>query len=134
MNLKLDSTGDLEIKGGKLLLVSGPEEVRQRLEVYLNNDQGEWFLDATYFLPWRALVFNKGPDLLAIETLFKQAISTRPGVRRLLSYNQAYNDIDRSLSVNFKVEYDDGQQESLAARFNPEASAGAFVINIRRSR
>lgn len=51
MDLMLDETGDLKIEGG-MSVVSGVSEKRQRLELALNLNLTEWFLDINRGLPY----------------------------------------------------------------------------------
>jgi hypothetical protein len=52
-DFKLDPiTGDLSVSGGLTLITSFSEEARQRLQLALGLNLGEWFLQASYGLPW----------------------------------------------------------------------------------
>lgn len=44
-DLALDSKGDLLIENNDLVLVTGDEEIRQRVECNLGTNKGEWFND-----------------------------------------------------------------------------------------
>ena len=133
MNLRIinnqDGSRSLVDVSGKQSLIDGPGELVQKLSGFLNNDQGEWSLDQTFFLPWISQVFVKNPDLPTIETIMKAGISSRNGVQRLLSYEQDWNQSLRDLQIRFTVLTESNESVEIAIQGNPEGSAmGMFAL------
>lgn len=108
--LKLDPlTHDLAISNNKLSLISGADEVTQRLRSRLKMFRGEWFLDLNKGVPYRTEVFVKGISTERIASAIKREILTTPGVLQLLSYSQSLDGASRLLSVDFQVLTSDGE-------------------------
>lgn len=97
----LDDEGDLAFERDDFVLVSGPAEVRQRLEIRLRAQVGEWLLDQGWGVRWREIIVGqKSPDLPQIEAEFKDVILTTEGVLSLESFELALN-TSRQLTVSF---------------------------------
>lgn len=134
MNLKIlvgeNGTRRLVDDSGRMHLVSGPDELVQKLEGFLNCNQGEWTLDETFFLPWTDQVLVKNPDLPAIEALIKAGITSRNGVERLVSYSQIFDPAARTLTINFVVLTSSGVLVERIIQGNPVASDVGLFLNL----
>lgn len=75
-----ESPADIQIVNGDLVVVTGLDFIRQRLEIRLDIQRGEWFLDITEGLPWREAILVRNPDLAAITALFTERILSTPTV------------------------------------------------------
>lgn len=95
---------DLDLANYDLQLVTGIDQVRQKLENRLQFFYGEWFLDNTQGVKLYETVFVKNPNLSLIATMFKTAILDTQDVNSILEYNQTYDPSLRKLSVDFKVD------------------------------
>lgn len=112
-DLKLDPvTRDLDLSGGLLKLTAkGAESVRQRLTGRLSLRKGEWFLDQSIGIPYDD-VLGKIKSLPAIESMFRKAITTCPGVALLTSFSLTVN-ANREASLTFEAVATDGTPISL---------------------
>jgi hypothetical protein len=117
MDLKLDTTGDLDISDDALHLVDGADAIAQHVQIRLRLFKGEWFLDAEVGLPYYDTVLVKAPDLLAIRSVIRQAILETPGVASLDGFEMEFDRAARSLAVSFTATTDDGQQLDFSRRF-----------------
>jgi hypothetical protein len=99
----LDSltTNDMRIVGGKLLRVSGSQEVSQRVLVSLLHFYGEYFLNVPGGVPWYELILG-GKDVKLAEMLLRQAVLNVPGVNGIVSFTTSY--VKRNLSVTMLLE------------------------------
>lgn len=63
-----------------LQLVRGADAIAQRIGIRFRFVLGEWFLDQRLGVPWlqRILVWN--PDVRDIKRIFRQVVTTTPGV------------------------------------------------------
>lgn len=75
-----ESPADIVLQNGDLVLVDGLDWIRQRLEIRLDIQVGEWFLDITEGLPWRESILVRNPNLQAVRALFVSRILSTPGV------------------------------------------------------
>ena len=94
MDLQLDTTGDLDVSTGDLLLISGTDQTAQRLRIKLQFFLGEWFLDQRVGIPYldrgdgsvpNPILGNKQISEAAIRAIYARAISTDEAVRSLES-------------------------------------------------
>lgn len=89
-SFKLNTCGDLDFTGGRLTLVSGADEIRQRWLVRVRTFKGEWFLDQEIGVPYVAL---PGRQALAVtekllteqrlKEIYTRATLDTPGVLRV---------------------------------------------------
>lgn len=104
----LDANGDMAIEGGKLVLTSGVEATRQRLEQRLKLFFGEWFLDKSRGVPYFEQVFTKQPNPTLIDAVFKREILLDPAMRELQEFSLDLDPETRVLTVRFRARTDDG--------------------------
>jgi len=72
--LALDSNHDLLIKNNSFQVISGEEEVRQKIITVLKTFRGECFLDTTKGIPYLTDVIGKQSNLNLIASLIKDEI------------------------------------------------------------
>ena len=104
---------DIVIVNGDLVVVEQLEAVRQRLEIRLDIQKGEWFMDLRDGLPWRESVFVRNPDIGAITALFTERILSTPDVLfnglsypsviRLDSFSISYDNVTGDLRIDFRA-------------------------------
>lgn len=102
-DFKLDTFGQLDLSSGDLQFVTGADAVAQHLKIRLRFFSGEWFLDTRIGIPYFASFFVKQPNLSAIESIYRRAITTTPGVDKLERYDQTFDRDTRELSVSFSA-------------------------------
>lgn len=102
IDLKLDSSHDLAIENFDLVLISGVDQVIQKIDIRLRFFLGEWFLDTTAGLPYYTNVLKKDFDIGLLESSFKAQILGTEGVDSLLEFDLSLQDT-RTLIVTFKV-------------------------------
>jgi hypothetical protein len=107
MDLKLDSSRDIEIIDGELSIVVGNESVSQDVKSRLLFFLGEWFLDTRLGVDWFGVVFVKGPVWQRIRQLIRTVVIQTPGVRSIRSLDFSFDSATRELSVAIDVELED---------------------------
>lgn len=108
-DLSLDIvSGDLIIQDGDLLINSGIEAIRQRLQTRLSFFLGEWFLDVDSGLPYYDEVLKKNPDPVVLDGLFKSTILGTDGVIGIDEFDMSLDTVIRQLKLTFKARTTDG--------------------------
>ncbi len=73
--------GDIDITDGRMSLVSGDEEKRQKIENRLQLGKGEWFLDTRAGTPWlQSILGQKNPDLAVVGRVLRSVIVSVEGI------------------------------------------------------
>lgn len=98
-DIKLDQNGDIDLTNGSMTLVDGVDAVTQLLNQRLLFFYGEWFLDLDKGIPYFEKVFMKNPNPSVLDSLFKRAILTTPGILRLEAFSMTLDTARRSLSI-----------------------------------
>jgi hypothetical protein len=107
--LKLDSTGDLAIENGTLILLDDPvAETAQRLQIKFKFFLGEWELDRRVGMPLLEKVLVKAPNLSTLRRLYREVIITDPAVDTLVSLEFDLDRATRMLSMSFEATLTDG--------------------------
>lgn len=104
MTWALNTTNDMVInREGKFQVVTGGDEVRQRIMTTLLHDYQEYFLNVPGGTPWYEFILGN-KDIQVVGMILRQIILSVPGVRSLISFNA--NVANRSAVVNATVEVD----------------------------
>jgi len=93
----VEATGDIEIPPR---IVRGVEAVRLRLLARLQFFKREWFLDKRQGMPYFEAVFVKNPDIGLIQSLFRRAILSTPGVLTIAKMTTTFDKAARSFSID----------------------------------
>lgn len=93
-DLSLDAEGNLH-------LVTGREEARQRLFVYLLTTQGDWFYDRSLGVPYRDIIKERGRFVEKLNRLEQEMLEV-DGVSEVHS-NIDYDPTTRTLYVKSVV-------------------------------
>ena len=111
--------GDLALSddGKDLLMVVGPEQLRQALDIGLKTFQGSWIYDPVAGVPYLQTIFVKGTPLSVIRQAFHDYISAVPGVVDIPSLELTFDSPSATLSVEFKVSAEDGSEIELTSSF-----------------
>jgi hypothetical protein len=102
---------DLTIEGGDLVLERRRyEDVVQAVLVTLQTHRGEYELDTSAGVPWRAQVLGKGRSVATIGLLIKTIVEGVDGVIRVEDVRATLDRATRGLSITFNalIESDSG--------------------------
>lgn len=102
-DFKLDAFGDLDLSTNDLVLLEGADAIAQHLLLRLNIFQGEWFLDQRIGIPYYEQILIKSPNLIAVRGIFRQAITSTPGVEQLERIDLDFDRSRRELSLSFSA-------------------------------
>lgn len=101
-------TGDLDLTGSGLSLITGEAAIEQNLRIRLRFFLGEWFLDERQGIPYFRDILVKGPDVLLIRSLFQTAIVTTTGISRVTKLEIDLDKINRKMTLSFAATMDTG--------------------------
>ena len=104
----LGQTGDLDLTGHRMSLVTGEAAMEQQLRIRLRFILGTWFLDEAQGLPYLSDILIKSPDLLLVESIFREAIESTPGITTVNTINVTV-DATRKLTLTFSATMDTGE-------------------------
>lgn len=104
-------TGDLSVEAGRLVVASGQDAIRQKLQVRLRLWQGEWFADTSVGVPYLGML-GKATEAFA-ESQLRQAILTCPGVAALDRFSLTV-DARRRATVSFAARTTSGEVVEVA--------------------
>ena len=93
----VDATGDIEIPPR---VVRGVDAIRLRIVARLKFFKGEWFLDTRQGMPYYQSVFVKNPELALVESVFRRAILSTPGVLSVLRMTISLDTASRTLTIS----------------------------------
>jgi hypothetical protein len=94
---------DLTVRGGKLGLVYGALEVRQRILVTLRHHWYEYWLNLQGGVPWYELILGSKDTRLA-EAILRKVILGVPGVIGIASFQLSIINRDVTVDVTVEVE------------------------------
>lgn len=103
IDLKLDSSGDLDLRRNDLTWMDGAERVHQQLQIKLKLWRGEWFLNTAFGTPYLQQILGKQITLNGALAALKNSILEVDGVREIAQFNYDFDRQTRRLTVQFAV-------------------------------
>jgi hypothetical protein len=104
-DFKLNAAGDIELDAnGEVVLVSGAEEVAQKVRLRLSINKGEYFLDPDLGISYREVILVHSPNQALISAEVQREILKTQGVNRILEYSQEVIQATRQLQITFSVD------------------------------
>lgn len=100
-----------------LELVSGVDEVQQRLRIRYRFFLATWFLDLLLGLPWFQDILIKNPSLPIVGAVLRQVALTCPGVASLSAFELSLDSGTRELTVDLTAVYEDPDLGEVDRRF-----------------
>lgn len=88
-------------------IVTGPEEIIQRLLTRLQRELGEWFLNTSAGLPWyqdgRGILGSKAHTKRAVDLLIRRETLGTDGVERIIKLNTLFPAGGRTYTMYMEV-------------------------------
>lgn len=100
-DIRLQPDGDLAVDTFDLGIVSGADQVSQRLQTRLRSVLGEWYLDPSFGVPYFEEILVKNPDLSRVTAVLNDAVLADPEVLEITSYDVRYEE-PRRLFYDFE--------------------------------
>ena len=108
-SLYLNENDDLDFDNmGNLKMVNGNDEVRQRIEISLNINEGEWIFDKTLGIPWIDLISDKDTKIYEIENEIIDEVESDDRVEEVIEIESDLDTARRDLDVKFKAKLTNG--------------------------
>jgi len=103
-----------DVHFSSLQIVKGDDATAQKLRQRLRFFLGEWFLDTRLGIPYLkeqgGIIFGvKGPNIPAIESVFRRAILSVPQIFKIQSLALTIDSTKRSGKLDFVAILDDGR-------------------------
>ena len=111
MDIGVDYTNDIAIVDDDLELVDGVEAIGQDVGCRLLTFLGEWFLDSRIGMPYFTKILGQKPRLAAVESIFREAILSTPGIITVSDLEIGFEGTTRVLSVSFHADTTEGPLE-----------------------
>lgn len=108
MNVALTTLGDLDFSTANLRLITGSEEISQKLQCRYRMFLGEWFLDARLGVPWIQTIFVKGTSDSLVNSILRKVALTCPGVDKIDMFTVTKDNANRTMSLAFAATLSDG--------------------------
>lgn len=97
-------------------IVTGDDEIIQRLWVRLNKELGEWFLNVDSGVPW----YQEGYGILGakpnrkndIDLILRNTIGGTVGIKQVLYFRSLYASGTRAYTLNTKVQLQSGEERT----------------------
>ena len=103
-------TGDLDLTGHRLNITTGEEAIEQNLRIRLRFFLEEWFLDQGQGIPYFREILIKNPDLLLLQSIFRQAILGTTGISEVTTLTVELDKANRQLALTFAATMDTGAE------------------------
>jgi hypothetical protein len=100
-------TGDLDLTGHRVSLITGEAAIEQQVRIRLRFLTGSWYLDEAQGLPYLEDILIKNPDLLLVQSIFREAIESTPQISAVTNINVDLGEA-RKLTVTFTATMDTG--------------------------
>jgi hypothetical protein len=97
-------SNDLIILDGDLMLIDNAERVAQQIAITLRFWYGEWFLDTNDGTPYLEHILVKSPNIAHIRQILAERIKSVEGVRSLISMDLRYDNVRRTLDVEYSAD------------------------------
>ena len=103
MDLKLDTTGDLDVTEGDVTLLEGEDATAQYIRTRLRTFLGEWFLDQRIGVPYFESILVKNADVRVIESILRRTINTTDGVDTVENLTFDFDGVTRKLDITAEI-------------------------------
>ena len=122
MDILLNDQGDIDLGTNfTMSLVKTKEQLtKQKIKIALNTNRGEWAFNINFGVPWLRNEYNNISILTKVpkgifDSAIKDAILTRDGVVEILEYTSVVDKATRKITVEAKVETEQGDIVSISS-------------------
>ena len=100
-SLKVNDQGDIEFNNlHNLKMVEGLEEVKQRNKLRIGTNQGEWFLNLRFGIPWLEMLRNQEPPS-RFRAEIARVLNDDPAIDSIEEINIEFTRESRDLRIDF---------------------------------
>ena len=98
-----ETTGDLDLSGGDLILTENEETIDQHVRANLRSFKGEWFLNLDEGVPYYQDILKKNQSPVLIDAILKEAILNSYGVTELTAFEIKVDTETRKMFLDFEI-------------------------------
>ncbi len=114
-DILLNECGDIKIENGDVVLIDGPDQIRQAWLIHIRTLKGELVSNINLGMPWfqEGGIMGKHQDLTAVEEFFRVGSLQVPGVIRVNSVEVKVFDPNLrqyEVNVDCTIESDEGEE------------------------
>ena len=107
-DILLDANNNIVFDNYDIKLTEGSDITSQKIKQYLSTVMGEWKLNENLGINYREDILIKNPQLDRIKSIFIKEIQSVEEVVSILNLDIELNKSSRTLSINFKVQDNQG--------------------------
>jgi hypothetical protein len=107
-----DAYGDILITNNSPAIITGLQEIAQRVTQRLRTFYGEWFLDQTVGVKYFQEILKKNPNETLRDALLRDEISNTPGVTSIESFQFTVDSATRQGTLAFRAKTIEGNLET----------------------
>ena len=100
-NIRLTPDNDLDFSSGGMEIITGVEEIGQKIKGRFQFFLSEWFLDTRQGADHYGVTFNEQASEIDRRNLFRKIVTTTPGVLELLSFTFQFTTSTRAYASKF---------------------------------
>ncbi|MEY9097063.1 DUF2634 domain-containing protein [Paenibacillus sp. RC84] len=108
LSLKLQD-GDLVFENGELVMIEGPEELRQCVEINLSTNKGEWFLNPNAGIRFSRFL-GKNPSEEAMRDEIRKGLLQDTRIKTVDDISFEYDRPNRMMNITFRATATDGEE------------------------
>ncbi|MEY9097070.1 DUF2634 domain-containing protein [Paenibacillus sp. RC84] len=108
LSLKLQD-GDLVFENDELVMIEGPEELRQCAEIALSTNKGEWFLNPAVGIRFSRFL-GKNPSEEAMRNEIRKGLLQDARIKTVDDISFSYDRPGRSVVITFQATATDGEE------------------------
>jgi len=99
--LKLKNNGDLEFDSRMdLEMVDEIDEVKQRIKIKMNTNEGEWMFNLLFGIPWIERLSNSEPPEVLVGEV-REVLENDDAVDEIVEINYDFDKANRGIEINF---------------------------------
>ena len=106
--------GDLHLLNGQLHFWDGANARYQKTKELLQFFKGEWFLNEEEGVPYFQQVLVKNVESRVVLSIFRRALLLVPGATSVPELYLEHDKVNRTASITFRLEFEDGTTISSA--------------------
>ena len=102
-DLKLTTSGDLDLSSNDLEVLDGIEAIRQELQIRYRFFLNEWFLNRAEGVPYIQDVLKKNPSEARVRAVLAEVALDTPGIEAVQNLELDLDTAERRLTVKIDI-------------------------------
>lgn len=111
ISFALDKSGDIVFDNGKLEVVTGRENLKQRVKNSVAHYKGDWFLSPALGIDWFSFFGKKNVSEREVKTALEENLAEDPEITKIESIEITKNNAERKVLLKIRVDSKYGKTE-----------------------